>query len=242
MIVNKDFEEKSNKNGDIKSKFGHIKSFALRQGRVTKGQLVSISTYWDSFGLNYASSKVDLHAIFGNKNEIVLDIGFGDGSSLVEAAKSNPDINFLGVEVNKSCIGLALSKLHQANLSNIKIINYDVVLVLQNMISNQAIAGVQIFFADPWHKSRHKKRRLLKLSFLELLHSKLAEKSFIHFATDWEDYKDDVVEVFNMNQAFTLECFFKNAELKPRGRAVTKFERRGVLLGHDIWDLIYRLN
>ena len=241
MILNDNFltKEQSSKTID---KNAHIKSFALRQGRITKGQLQAINDYWSLYGLNYANEMLHLPEIFSNYNKLVLDIGFGSGDSLVVAAQNNPDINFIGIEVNKSCVGLALKKIHQARLKNVKILNYDAVLVLKNMMPANSLAAIQIFFADPWHKARHNKRRLLQASFVELISEKMLKNSYFHFATDWFEYKDHVLGLLDNYPEFKLEGFFKNAETRPRGRPLTKFEQRGIDLNYDIWDMVYRFD
>jgi tRNA (guanine-N7-)-methyltransferase len=215
-----------------------IRSFVLRQGRLTKGQAHALETQWPAYGVEYASQGIDLNALFGrNDSKKILEIGFGMGDATAKIAQTLPDCDFLAVEVHTPGVGSLLKRIEELALTNIRILQHDAVEVLQNMLAEESLDGVHIFFPDPWHKKRHHKRRLIQAEFVKLLCSKLKTGAYIHVATDWQEYAEWVLEVLNAEPQLknTAESYAE----KPSYRPLTKFENRGIKLGHGVWDLVF---
>ncbi len=217
----------------------HIRSFVRRRGRLTKGQQQALDNYWQIMGIEYQASPVELSTLFGYEAPSVLEIGFGMGASLVTMATRNPHQNFLGIEVHLPGIGACLASAYQAHLTNLRVICHDAVEVLQNMIPDNTLDKVQLFFPDPWHKLRHNKRRIVQTSFVEQVQRKLKMGGVFHMATDWQHYAEHMLNVMHSTPGYrNLSC---NHDYVPRSdtRPLTKFELRGQRLGHDIWDLMF---
>ncbi len=221
---------------DLKNR--RIRSFVLRQGRLTKGQERALETQWHKYGVEYGLQSIELNALFGRKDsKIILEIGFGMGESTAKIAQSLPDCDFLAVEVHTPGVGSLLKLIEELDLTNIRVIQYDVVDVLQNMIADNSLDGVHIFFPDPWHKKRHHKRRLIQAEFVKLLCAKLKVSGYLHVATDWQEYAEWVLAV--LNSEFSLKNIAQDYAEKPSYRPLTKFENRGIKLGHGVWDLVF---
>lgn len=217
-----------------------IQSFVLRQGRFTKGQQQAISDYYQDFVIPYnKAEKLDFKSLFANENDVVIEIGFGMGASLAQMAEENPHINYLGIEVHEPGVGSILNKIGKKNLKNIKLFHFDAFLVLNDMIADESISGIQVFFPDPWPKKRHHKRRLIQTNFCDLLAKKLKQGGFLHIATDWQDYADWCLEILNGHVDYANKDLNKGFVDKPESRPTTKFEQRGQRLGHGVWDLMY---
>ena len=225
-----------------------IRSFVLRQGRVTKGQANALETQWPKYGVEYGLQAIDLNTLFGRKdvsnqtNKKILEIGFGMGETTAKIAQTLPDCDFLAAEVHTPGVGALLKLIEELALTNIRIIQHDVVEVLQHMIADTSLDGVHIFFPDPWHKKRHHKRRLIQAEFVKLLCSKLKTGGYLHVATDWQEYAEWVLEVLNAEPQLQNTAAKENnghAE-KPSYRPLTKFENRGIKLGHGVWDMVFR--
>ena len=215
-----------------------IRSFVLRQGRLTKGQERALVTGWPEFGVDYVETLLDLSAVFGRADsKKILEIGFGMGDATAKIAQALPDCDFLTVEVHTPGIGSLLKHVQELALTNIRIIQHDAVEVLQNMLPAMSLDGVHIFFPDPWHKKRHHKRRLIQTEFVKLLCSKLKTGAYIHVATDWQEYAEWVLEVLNAGPQ--LKNTAQDYAQKPSYRPLTKFENRGIKLGHGVWDLVF---
>ncbi len=215
-----------------------IRSFVLRQGRLTKGQERALETGWPKYGVEYGLQNIDLNQVFGRiDSKKILEIGFGMGESTAKIAQTLLDCDFLAVEVHTPGVGSLLKLIEETNLTNIRVIQHDVVDVLQNMLADSSLDGVHIFFPDPWHKKRHHKRRLIQAEFVKLLCTKLKVGAYLHVATDWQEYSEWVFEVLNAEQQLknTAESYAE----KPAYRPLTKFENRGIKLGHGVWDLIF---
>jgi tRNA (guanine-N7-)-methyltransferase len=215
-----------------------IRSFVLRQGRLTKGQERALEEAWPQFGIEYQQALLDLNQTFDRADsKKVLEIGFGMGDATAKIAQTLPDSDFLAVEVHTPGVGSLLKLMQEGDIHNIRIIQHDAVEVLQNMLPYQSLDGVHIFFPDPWHKKRHHKRRLIQAEFVKLLCSKLKVGAYIHVATDWQEYAEWVLEVLK------AEPQLQNTALdfaeKPAYRPLTKFENRGIKLGHGVWDLVF---
>lgn len=216
-----------------------IRSFVLRQGRLTKGQERALETGWPVFGIDYAPQALDLAQTFQRSDSPkVLEIGFGMGESTAKIAQTLPERDFLAVEVHTPGVGGLLKLIQEQAIGNIRIVQHDAVEVLQNMLPEQSLDGVHIFFPDPWHKKRHHKRRLIQAKFVNLLCSRLKVGAYIHVATDWQDYAEWVLEVLRGEPL--LENTATEYAEKPYYRPLTKFENRGIKLGHGVWDLIFR--
>lgn len=231
--VDKVMNEQLNNNEDIKSK-RTIRSFVLRQGRLTKGQELALTNLWPTYGIEYTPN---LPIKFETNKSIILEIGFGMGASLVEMAKNAPNKNFLGIEVHKPGIGACLMAIDENRLSNLKVMCHDAVEVLENMILNNSLDKVQIFFPDPWHKARHNKRRIIQPNFVKLIWQKLKHDGVLHLATDWQHYAEHMLEVLNQAEGFVNLSPTGEYIPRPEDRPITKFEKRGQNLGHGVWDL-----
>lgn len=209
-----------------------IKSFVLRQGRMTDRQKLAMEKYWPEYGLRSQNGLLALPLIFQRSAPTFLEIGFGMGNSLAMMAEEHPENNYIGVEVHKPGVGSLLDLCHQAQLTNVRVFNEDVNLVLAQALPDDVLAGIYIFFPDPWPKQRHRKRRLVQVEFIQKLLPKLKQGGFIHLATDWQDYAEQMQKV--MAQVPELASQAAHGE-RPR----TKFEQRGERLGHGIWDLMF---
>ncbi|MBQ4860908.1 tRNA (guanosine(46)-N7)-methyltransferase TrmB [Pseudoalteromonas sp. MMG013] len=217
-----------------------IRSFVKREGRLTKGQTAAIEKCWPTMGLEHSQGLLDLSEVFGNDNDVVLEIGFGMGKSLVEMAKNAPHLNFIGIEVHKPGVGACLMEADEAGITNLRVFEHDAVEVLADCIKDASLTTMQLFFPDPWHKKRHHKRRIVQLEFVESLRSKLKISGVFHMATDWENYAEHMLEI--MNAAPGYENLSKTSDYMPRpdNRPLTKFEQRGHRLGHGVWDLMFK--
>ena len=215
-----------------------IRSFVTRAGRVSTGQRRAMDELGPRFVVPYTLEEHDWDAVFGRRAQRILEIGFGMGATTAEIASHRPNDDFLGVEVHEPGVGALLKLMGEQNLSNICIIQHDAVEVLENMIAPESLDGVHIFFPDPWHKARHHKRRLIHPKFVALLVSRLRPGAYIHCATDWQNYAEQMLEVLGAEPA--LENTTDGYASRPDYRPVTKFEKRGLHLGHGVWDLIYR--
>jgi tRNA (guanine-N7-)-methyltransferase len=215
-----------------------IRSFVLRQGRLTKGQERALETGWPTFGVEYSEQSLDVNQLFGRtESKKILEIGFGMGDATAKIAQTLPDHDFLAIEVHTPGIGGLLKLMLESGVTNIRIIQHDAVEVLQNMLTDQSLDGVHIFFPDPWHKKRHHKRRLIQAEFVKLLCSKLKVGAYLHVATDWQEYAEWVLEV--LSEEMMLHNTAQGYANKPSYRPLTKFENRGLKLGHGVWDLVF---
>lgn len=216
-----------------------IRSFVRRQGRLTKGQQHALDNYWPVMGVEYQPEPVDLVSLFGREAPVVLEIGFGMGASLVTMAESNPQQNFLGIEVHSPGVGACLSTAHEAGVENLRVMCHDAVDVLDKMIPDNSLRMVQLFFPDPWHKARHNKRRIVQAPFAELVLRKLKLGGVFHMATDWEAYAEHMLEVMSGIAGYQNQSSTQDYVPRPESRPLTKFEQRGQRLGHGVWDLMF---
>ncbi len=214
-----------------------IRSFVKREGKLTKGQQNAIEQGWDDFGVDLDDQTLNLVELFDRDAPMVLEIGFGNGLSLADMAEQSPELNFFGIEVHKPGVGSLLVQVRQRELSNVRVSGDDAVQVLENQIPDKSLERVQIFFPDPWHKKRHHKRRLVQAEFVKTLITKLKEGGRIHVATDWENYAEHILEVLSANSDLVNTA--KDYAPKPDYRPGTKYEARGVRLGHGVWDLVF---
>lgn len=216
-----------------------IRSFVLRQGRLTKGQERALQTAWPTFGIEYADQPLNLNQAFGRTDsKKILEIGFGMGDATAKIAQTLPDCDFLAVEVHTPGVGSLLKLMQEGEIQNLRIVQHDAVEVLQNMLPDGSLDGVHIFFPDPWHKKRHHKRRLIQAEFIQLVCTKLKPGAYLHVATDWQAYAEWVLEVLQAEPQ--LENTAIDYADKPAYRPLTKFENRGLKLGHGVWDLVFK--
>ena len=216
-----------------------IRSFVLRQGRLTKGQAAALDKVMPIFGIAYSVQQLDLSAIFNRKDsKKILEIGFGMGETTAYIAKNALENDYLAVEVHSPGVGSLLKQIDELGLTNLRVIQHDVVEVLRDMIADSSLDGVHIFFPDPWHKKRHHKRRLIQAEFIKKLCAKIKTGGYIHVATDWQEYAEWVLEVLK-TESMLVNTAVDYAE-KPTYRPLTKFENRGINLGHGVWDLIFK--
>lgn len=216
-----------------------IRSFVRRAGRLTASQQKALDEFWPEFGFEYTEQPLDFAVLFGNDNPVVLEIGFGNGESLVALANAHPELNFIGVEVHDPGIGHCMIKARQAQVSNLRLINHDAIEVLDRQIPDSSLARVNLYFPDPWPKKRHHKRRIVQPAFLDRIANKLSNAGSLHIATDWAPYADHIDAVFVDFPRFRCTDRCEHDGSQPLERCATKFERRGLRKGHPIVDWIF---
>ena len=214
-----------------------IRSFVTRAGRLSTGQARALEEFGPQFLLAYRTEMLDYAAAFGRQAPTILEIGFGMGDTTAHIARQMPEKDFIGVEVHTPGVGSLLKQIGEQGITNLRLIQHDAFEVLNHMIPDGSLAGVHVYFPDPWHKARHNKRRLIQPAFVKLLCEKLATGGYIHLATDWEDYAVQMLEVLGAEPALanTAEGYAP----QPAYRPLTKFENRGLKLGHGVWDLVF---
>ncbi len=217
-----------------------IRSFVLREGRLTKGQQRSLELFWPVMGLEYQNELYDLNKVFGREAPKVLEIGFGMGKSLVAMAKAAPEQDFIGIEVHKPGVGACLGEAETAGVQNLRLFEHDAVEVLRDCIADGSLDTIQLFFPDPWHKKRHHKRRIVQPDFVQMLRAKLKVGGVFHMATDWENYAEHMLEVMSAAPGYQNLSADGTYVPRPDNRPLTKFENRGVNLGHGVWDLMFK--
>lgn len=218
-----------------------IRSYVLRQGRLTSGQAYALEHFWSHYGIEFSPTALDLNQLFGRPAPKILDIGVGMGDTSIALAAAHPENDYLAVEVHKPGLGSLLRQARDANINNIRVICNDVLEVLMYQISDRCLDHVYIFFPDPWPKKRHHKRRLINPDFLSLLLPKLKAHGRIFIATDWQELAEHVLAVCDHQQGLINLAGRGNAAPRPRWRPLTKFERRGKKLQHSVWDFVYAL-
>lgn len=214
-----------------------IRSFVTRAGRLSTAQARALEELGPKFMIDYRKEPLDYAQAFGRKAPVVLEIGFGMGDTTAHIARLMPETDFIGVEVHTPGVGSLLKLIGEHGIGNLRLIQHDAVEVLRDMIPDGSLAGVHIYFPDPWHKARHNKRRLIQGPFVKHLADKLAPGGYIHCATDWEDYAVQMLEVLGAEPA--LQNTAEGYAEKPAYRPLTKFENRGLKLGHGVWDLVF---
>ena len=214
-----------------------IRSFVTRAGRVSTAQARALEQLTPEFCLPYEKARLDSAHVFGRHAPVILEIGFGMGETTAKIAAGMPDKDFIGVEVHTPGVGSLLKHIGEQGLSNLRIIQHDAVEVATHMLAPASLAGIHIFFPDPWHKARHHKRRLIQPPFVALLASRLAPGGYLHCATDWQDYAEQMLQVLSAEPS--LKNTAADYAPRPDYRPVTKFENRGLRLGHGVWDLVF---
>jgi tRNA (guanine-N7-)-methyltransferase len=215
-----------------------VRSYVLRGGRMGSGQIRALAELGPRFAMPYAAAPADWATAFGRAAPRVLEIGFGMGQATASIAAHQPDTDFIGVEVHEAGVGSLLRQIGEGGLANLRIIRHDAVEVLQHMVAAASLAGVHVYFPDPWPKKRHHKRRLIQPERVALIASRLAPGGYLHCATDWQPYAEQMLEVLSAEPLLvnTAEGFAP----RPPWRPLTKFEARGLRLGHGVWDLLFR--
>jgi len=215
-----------------------IRSFVLRQGRVSKAQRNAHAALLPVYGVPFSPAALDLDRLFGRAAPKILEIGFGMGETTAAIAREHPENDYLGIEVHTPGVGSLLNRIADLHLENVRVVQHDAVEVLQHMIAPAVLAGVHLFFPDPWPKKRHHKRRLIQSPFVALLASRMKPGATVHTCTDWEEYAQQMLQVLSADRA--LENTASGYAERPDTRPETKFERRGLDLGHRVWDLVFR--
>ncbi|AAP95680.1 tRNA (guanosine(46)-N7)-methyltransferase TrmB [[Haemophilus] ducreyi] len=217
-----------------------VRSFVLRTGRLSDFQRDMMNDHWAKFGLDYQKSPFDFVEIFGNANPVVLEIGFGMGRSLVEMAAQNPDRNYIGIEVHTPGVGACIAYAVEKQVDNLRVICHDATEILRDAVADGSLAGLQLYFPDPWQKSKHHKRRIVQTEFVMRLLTKLTAGGFIHFATDWQNYAEHMLAVLRQFSPALVNTSPTGDFIdRPAFRPLTKFEARGQRLGHAVWDLYF---
>ena len=214
-----------------------LRSYVLRQGRISQAQQRAYDTLLPVFALPYQASLLNFEAVFQRSAPLILEIGFGMGESSAAIAILQPQTDFIGVEVHTPGVGSLLKQIEEKHLQNMRIVQHDAVEVLQHMIGENTLHGVHIFFPDPWPKTRHHKRRLIQAEFVRLLTSRLKPGGYLHAATDWQAYAEHILTT--LQQEPMLQNTATDYAPRPDYRPLTKFEQRGLKLGHGVWDIVF---
>ena len=214
-----------------------IRSFVLRAGRTTSGQSKALAELGPRYLIDYATAPLDAQAAFGRAAPLILEIGFGMGEATAQIAQTRPGDNFLCCEVHEPGVGALLRRIGEQGIANIRIVRHDAVEVLTHMLAPGQLDGVHIFFPDPWHKKRHHKRRLIQPPLVALLASRLKTGGYLHCATDWQPYAEQMLQVLSAEPLLANTA--QGWAPRPAYRPLTKFENRGLRLGHGVWDLVF---
>lgn len=216
-----------------------IRSFIRRQGRATTGQKQALESHWGKYCLS-PDQPLDRLAAFGREAPLIVEIGFGNGASLADMAEANPELNYLGIEVHRPGVGALMMALEERGICNVRIYHHDAIEILEQKLPDHSISGLHLFFPDPWHKRRHHKRRIVRPSFVALLERKLKAGGYFHAATDWHDYAVDMLTTLSVSGQLRNTSPTGDYCPRPDYRPLTKFENRGLKLGHGVWDLIFQ--
>jgi tRNA (guanine-N7-)-methyltransferase len=216
-----------------------IRSFVRREGRLTPGQQRAMDELFPKFGIKEGDEQLDLDTLFGRSAPRILEIGFGNGESLAEIARNHPENDYLGIEVHRPGVGHLLQRIEEQGLSNLPVMSEDAVEIMEKQIPDASLYALYLFFPDPWHKKRHHKRRQVQPAWAQLVRRKLKVGGLLHMATDWENYAEHMLEVLNAAEGFNNTSTTNDYVPKPDYRPETKFERRGLRLGHGGWDLVF---
>ena len=217
-----------------------IRSFVRRAGRITPSQQRAFETLWPMYGVEYRAEWLAFEQLFGRSAPVVLEIGFGNGETLVEQAAANPDRDFIGIEVHEPGIGHCMLKAEEAGVTNLRLINHDAIEVLTNQVPCDSLSRLNLYFPDPWPKKRHHKRRIVAPSFLALVADRLADTGTLNIATDWANYAEHIDEALSQSDRFRCIERHEHDGEQPLDRPQTKFERRGLKKGHRICDWCFQ--
>lgn len=215
-----------------------IRSFIRRQGRLTQGQQYALTHHWIKFCLD-PQGAYDFVEVFGRTAPLIVEIGFGNGESLAKMAAENPGTDYIGIEVHRPGVGHLMMLLEEQGINNVRIYCHDAIDILEHKLPDASLAGVHLFFPDPWPKKKHHKRRIVRASFISLLLKKLSVGGYFHAATDWQNYAENMLEVLSADPGLINNSESGDYCQRPEYRPLTKFEQRGIRLGHGVWDLIF---
>ncbi len=216
-----------------------IRSFVRREGRLTPGQQRAMEVLFPRFGIEAGEDMLDLDATFERSAPRILEIGFGNGETLAEIAKNHPDNDYLGIEVHRPGVGHLLQRIEEQGITNLRVMSEDAVEIMEKQIPDGSLDALYLFFPDPWHKKKHHKRRQVNPAWAQLVRRKLKLGGRLHMATDWENYAEQMRDVLNAAEGFRNTSTTGDYVSKPDYRPETKFERRGLRLGHGVWDLVF---
>lgn len=219
-----------------------VRSFVRRQGRLTRGQQTALETHWTEFGIDRVDRMLDFPRLFGRRAPVILEVGFGNGDTLAQMAMDQPDHDFIGIEVHTPGVGHLLGLIGEHRISNLRIIRDDAIVALRQAIAPNSLAGLRLYFPDPWPKKRHHKRRIVNEAFVRLVADRLTTGGILHMATDWAPYAEWMLEVMSGQVGFDNAAGDQGVSPRPDWRPMTKFEQRGLRLGHEIADLIFVRN
>lgn len=218
-----------------------IKSYVRRSGRLTPGQKKALEQYWPLYGIDFQTALFDTCKLMGEYDALKLEIGIGNGDALISMAQNDPQSMYLGVEVHEPGVGRCLANIHQHGLPNVRLIRHDAIEVLQHMLPPRSLDRVFLFFPDPWHKKRHHKRRIVNARFRDLLAVLLKPGGCLHMATDWQEYAEYMAAELLSDARYMNKGDTRGYAQRPVYRPATRFENRGLKLGHGVWDLIFEL-
>ncbi|ETX12556.1 tRNA (guanine-N(7)-)-methyltransferase [Marinomonas ushuaiensis DSM 15871] len=216
-----------------------IRSFVVRGGRMTEGQQKNYEANWLVYGLDLDDGRIDYATVFGRESDVVLEVGFGMGASLVEMAKNAPEKDFIGIEVHPPGVAKLMMLAKEEGVTNLRVYCDDAIEVMANCLPEKAASAFQLFFPDPWHKKKHNKRRIVQPLFAQQVANVLKEGGYFHMATDWQPYAEHMMEVMEVQEGYVNAAGVGEYHPRPEWRPLTKFEQRGERLGHGVWDLIY---
>lgn len=216
-----------------------IRTYILRQGKITIGQQKALINFLPQYAINYQETPINLTQIFANNNPVIVEIGFGMGMATEQIAQNNPHINYIGIEVHSPGVGALLMALTKHGINNLRIIKHDAIAAINNMFAMHSLAGFHIYFPDPWPKQRQHKRRLIQAAFVDLLCTKLKTNGYIHCATDDTNYAKHILAIMNANQQLRNQAIDNTFIVRPESRPLTKFELRALKLEHPIYDLMF---
>lgn len=216
-----------------------IRSFVVRGGRMTEGQQKTYDANWAVYGLELEAGRIDYAQVFGRESEVVLEVGFGMGASLVEMARLAPEKDFIGIEVHPPGVAKLMMLAQEQEVKNLRVYCDDAIEVMDKCLPQKAASAFQLFFPDPWHKKKHNKRRIVQPLFAQQVASVLKTGGYFHMATDWEPYAEHMLEVMEQQSEYVNAAGVGQYHPRPEWRPLTKFEQRGEKLGHGVWDLIY---
>jgi len=230
--------EKERKNNNNRQR--KVRSYIRREGRFTPAQRSAFKLLWPLYGIDDVSGDWDFVEIFGRKSRVFIELGFGDGRALKTLAARHPGNDYIGIEVHRPGVGRVMHEIHDAGLKNVRVICEDGDEILQKNILQDSLAGISIFFPDPWHKRKHNKRRLIKADFVHMAASRLQSGGKLHLATDWEEYALQMLEILSSEPLLENSGEENAFTERPDSRPLTKYEQRGLRLGHGVWDLVFR--
>ncbi|MEA1888424.1 MAG: tRNA (guanosine(46)-N7)-methyltransferase TrmB [Pseudomonadota bacterium] len=217
-----------------------IRSYVRREGRFTPAQRSAYESYWPDFGIDVTNEKWNFSAIFGRQSDVFLELGFGDGTALKTLASRHPENDYVGIEVHRPGVGRLMRELHAEEINNVRVSSEDGTGILKDNIPLSSLSGISIFFPDPWHKKKHNKRRMIQQEFTSMAASRLKPGGVMHLATDWQDYAEQMLEVLTAEPLLENTSPGKAFIERPDSRPLTKYEQRGLRLGHGVWDLVFR--